>query len=56
MNKALAIIRNVIITILAIFGLLFIALIVYYWPVIDRLYVRPCHYYPQAFADCNIKE
>lgn len=56
MNKALVIIRNVIITILALFGLAFIALIIYYWPVIDRLYVRPCHYYPHAFADCKVKE
>lgn len=56
MKKTLAIIRNIILIILAMFGAAFIALIIYYWPVIDRLYVRPCHYYPHAFADCKIKE
>lgn len=30
-----------------------LAVIIYYWPVIDRLYVRPCHYYPKAFIDCR---
>lgn len=56
MKTALAILLKLIIGILALFGIVFIAIIVYYWPVIDRLYVRPCHYYPQAFADCKVKE
>lgn len=40
----------------AISTLALIALIIYYWPVIDRLYIRPCHYYPKAFIDCREKE
>lgn len=41
---------------LMIMGLLFTALIIYYYPVIDRVYIRPCHYYPKAFIDCQVKE
>lgn len=47
--------RNIYLTIvhlLAVMGIIFIAIIAYWWPVIDRLAIRPCHYYPHAFADC----
>lgn len=40
---------------LAVFGIILIVIIAYWWPVIDRIYIRPCHYYPHAFADCNNK-
>ena len=41
--------------ILAIFGFIFIVLLIRYWdwlPIADRL-IRPCHYYPEAFIDCK---
>lgn len=38
---------------LAVFGIIFISIMVYWWPVIDRVYIRPCHYYPNAFIDCK---
>jgi hypothetical protein len=53
MNSIVRLIGKIILWVLAIFGVLFIAIIIYYYPVIDRLYVRPCYYYPKAFADCN---
>lgn len=40
---------------LAVFGIILIGIIIYWWPVIDRLYIRPCHYYPHTFADCKSK-
>jgi hypothetical protein len=51
-NKPLRVAYQVLVHLLAIFGIIFIALIAYWWPVIDRLAIRPCHYYPHAFADC----
>ena len=42
--------------ILAIFGLIFIVLLVRYWdwlPLVDRVVIRPCYYYPQVFIDCK---
>lgn len=38
---------------LAVFGIIFIMVVAYWWPVIDRLYIRPCHYYPNTFINCN---
>jgi len=38
---------------LIVAGIIAVALFIYWYPVIDRLYVRPCYYYPKAFADCN---
>ena len=52
MKKGLKILSKIIVGILAFFGLIFIALIIYWWPVIDRL-VNLCEYYPNAFADCR---
>ena len=53
MNSIVKLIGRIILWTLAVFGFLFVLLIVYYYPVIDRLYIRPCYYYPKAFADCN---
>lgn len=36
-----------------IVGVLATALIIYYFPVIDRVVIRPCAYYPNTFADCR---
>lgn len=36
-------------------GAFLIAIVIFliaWWPVIDRLIIRPCHYYPHAFSDC----
>lgn len=53
MNKTTKIIFTVIIGILAFIGAITVALFIYYAPVIDRLYMRPCHYYPNMFIDCK---
>lgn len=52
MKKGLKILSKIIVGILAFLGLIFIALIIYWWPVIDR-FVNLCEYYPKAFADCR---
>lgn len=33
-----------------------IAMIIYYYPAIDRVYIRPCHYYPNMFINCDVVE
>lgn len=36
-------------------GAFLIAIVIFviaWFPVVDRLIIRPCHYYPHAFADC----
>lgn len=53
MNSIAKWVIRIVVGILALIGLLTVLLLVYYYPVIDRLYVRPCYYYPKAFADCN---
>ena len=53
MKKIGKIVGLAVLSLLATVGLFTIALIIYYWPVIDRLAIRPCHYYPKAFADCR---
>jgi len=52
MKKLGKIVGFAILGLLATVGLFTISLIIYYWPVIDRMYVRPCHYYPHTFSDC----
>lgn len=52
-NKITRRIAKALVAFLAVMGVIFIALIIYWWPVIDRLIVRPCHYYPHTFADCR---
>jgi hypothetical protein len=56
MKTTLKIFGKLIVAILTFFGIAFIALLIYYFPVIDRLYVRPCHYYPNMFSDCRVIE
>jgi len=43
---------GVVVAILCVCGIAFIALVIYYYPVIDRLYLNTCNYYPHAFKDC----
>lgn len=43
----------IVLSVLAFIGLCYVALFIYYYPVIDRLYIRPCYYYPSAFSDCH---
>lgn len=52
MKKGLKILSKIIVGILAFLGLIFIALIIYWWPVIDR-FVNWCEYYPNSVADCR---
>lgn len=53
MNKLRHRILKVLGSIMAILVVLLIGLVIYYWGAIDRIYIRPCHYYPQAFIDCK---
>lgn len=53
MKKTLKWAAGIIIAILAVLGIVLVALIIRYYPLIDRVYIRPCHYYPQAFIDCQ---
>lgn len=55
MKTTLKIFGKITLAILAFFGFAFVALLIYYFPVIDRLYVRPCHYYPDLFSNCRDK-
>lgn len=43
----------IVLSVLALIGICTVALFIYYYPVIDRLYIRPCYYYPSAFSDCH---
>lgn len=49
----LNVIRKIVKWYLITMGVILTALIIYYWPVIDRLIIRPCHYYPETFANCR---
>ena len=51
-NPIIKAITKVVIGILVFFGAIFIALIIYYWPVIDR-FVNWCEYYPNSVSDCR---
>jgi predicted PurR-regulated permease PerM len=51
-KRGLKVLSKIIVAILAFFGILFIALIIYYWPVIDRL-INWCEYYPNSVSDCR---
>ncbi len=51
-KESLKILSKIIVGILAILGLIFIALIIYWYPVIDR-FVNWCEYYPQSVSDCR---
>ena len=53
MKRVLHIAFNVVVGVLSLLGIAFIALIIYYYPVIDRVYIQPCNYYPEAFKDCK---
>ena len=52
MNKLLKLLLGTLVSVLSLLGVLFIAVIIYYWPVIDRLYINTCNYYPHTFKDC----
>ena len=56
MTKITKIIFTIIVGILAVIGALTVALFIYYLPAIDRLAIRPCHYYPNMFIDCRVVE
>jgi hypothetical protein len=51
-KKGLRILSKIVVGILAFLGLIFIALIIYWWPVIDR-FVNWCEYYPNSVSDCR---
>lgn len=50
--KLLKALGYVAITILALLGLFFVSILIYYAPVLDRVY-NACKYYPEAFIDCE---
>lgn len=50
------VLKNIVKWYLIVMGLAFTALIIYYWPAIDRTLIRPCHYYPKMFIDCQVKD
>ena len=52
MKTFLKVLAVIVVSFLSICGIAFIALVIYYYPVIDRLYIQPCNYYPHAFKDC----
>lgn len=52
MKNLLKILSKIVVAILAFLGLIFIVLIIQWWPVIDKL-VNWCEYYPNSLADCR---
>lgn len=44
------------VTFLSIMGAIFLIILVLSFPVIDRLYLRPCHHYPNLTIDCREKQ
>lgn len=53
--KILEWVATIVISIITILGIVFIALFIYYYPVLDRLYFNTCSHYPEAFIDCKEK-
>lgn len=56
MKKFVNILGKILLWFFATVGALAVAVLIYYYPVIDRLFIRPCYYYPNAFIDCAVKE